>query len=107
MKFKIYNYNGEATEVDTGDKEIKELFVQVLSGDEVVTVDYDDGTKETFDSSTNRLVSYVEESYIVEKDRIQDWINFVVTDYDKQAWHIHYTNSTHGVPFKRAWEFDI
>ena len=107
MKFTIYDYNDKATEVDTGDKEIKELFVQVLSGDEVVTVDYDDGTKETFDSSTNRLVSYVEESYIVQKDRIQDWINIVVTDYDKQPWYVHYTNNTHGVPFKRAWEFDV
>ena len=107
MKFTIYDYNSKATEVDTGDKEIKELFVQVLSGDEVVTVDYDDGTKKTFDSSTNRYVSYVEESYIVEKDRIQDWVNFGVTDYDKQPWHIHYTNNTYGVPFKRACEFDV
>lgn len=48
MKFKIYNYNGKATEVDTGDKLVKQLFVQVLSGDEVVTVEYDDGTKKDF-----------------------------------------------------------
>lgn len=107
MKFTIYDYNGKATEVDTGDKGIKELFVQVLSGDEVVTVDYDDGTKETFDSSDNRRVSYVEESYIVEKDRIKDWVNFVVTDYDKQPWHIHYKNNTYGVPITRAYEFDV
>ena len=39
MKFTIYDYNGKATEVDTGDKEIRELFVQVLSEDEVVTVE--------------------------------------------------------------------
>lgn len=106
MKFTIYDYNGKATEVDTGDKEIKGLFVQVLSGDEVVTVEYDDGTKETFDSSDNRRVSYVEESYIVEKDRIQDWVNFAATDYDKQPWYVHYKNNTHGVPFKRAWKFN-
>lgn len=107
MKFKIYDYNGKATEVDTGDKGIKELFVQVLSGDEVVTVDYDDGTKETFDSSDNRRVSYVEESYIVEKDRIKDWVNFVATDYDKQPWYVHYMNDTYGVSTTRAYEFDV
>lgn len=106
MKFKIYNYNGKATEVDTGDKLVKQLFVQVLSGDEVVTVEYDDGTKKTFDSSYNRYVSHIEESYIVEKDRIQDWVSYVPTDYDKQPWHIHYKNNTYGVPFKRACEFD-
>lgn len=107
MKFNIYNFNNEATEVDTGDKLIKQLFVQVLSGDEVVTVEYDDGTKKTFDSSYDRWVSYVEESYIVEKDRIQDWISYMPTDYDKQPWQVHYMNNTHGVQFKRAMEFDV
>lgn len=78
----------------------------MLSGDEVVTVEYDDGTKKTFDSTYNRWVSYVEESYFVEKDRIQDWVSYVPTDYDKQPWHIHYNNHTYGVPHKRAWKFD-
>nr|DAO85518.1 MAG TPA: hypothetical protein [Caudoviricetes sp.] len=95
MKFKIYDYNDKTTEVDTGDKEIKGLFVQVLSGDEVVTVEYDDGTKETFDSSDNRRVSYVEESYFVEKDSIQDWISYVSDD-----------TNTNDVPHKRAWKFN-
>ena len=107
MKFNIYNFNNEATEVDIGEKLIKQLFVQVLLGDEVVTVEYDDGTKKTFDSSYNRWVSYVEESYIVEKDRIQDWISYMPTDYDKQPWRVHYMNNTHGVQFKRAMEFDV
>ena len=98
MKFNIYNFNNEATEVDIGEKLIKQLFV---------TVEYDDGTKKTFDSSYNRWVSYVEESYIVEKDRIQDWISYMPTDYDKQPWRVHYMNNTHGVQFKRAMEFDV
>lgn len=95
MKFKIYDYNGKATEVDTGDKEIKELFVQVLSGDEVVTVDYDDDTSETFDSSDSREYSYMEESYFIGKDSIQDWISYVSTD-----------TNTNDVPHKRAWKFN-
>ena len=95
MKFKIYDYNGKATEVDTGDKKIKELFVQVLSGDEVVTVDYDDGTSETFDSSDSREYSYMEESYFVKKDGIQDWMSYVSTD-----------TNTNDVPHKRAYKFN-
>ena len=43
---------------------------------------------------------------MMEKDRIQDWVNFGVTDYDKQPWCIHYNNHTYGIPFKRACEFD-
>lgn len=98
MKFKIYDFNGKATKVDTGDKLVKQLFVQVLSGDEVVTVEYDDGTKKTFDSSYNRYVSYVEESYIVEKDRIQDWVSYVPTDTND--------TNTNDVPHKRAYKFN-
>ena len=95
MKFNIYNYNGKATEIDTGDKGIKELFVQVLSGDEIVTVDYDDGTSETFDSSDSREYSYMEESYFVEKDNIQDWISYVSDD-----------TNMNDVPHKRAYKFN-
>ena len=38
MRFNIYNFNNEATEVDTGDNIIKQLFVQLMSGNEVVSV---------------------------------------------------------------------
>ena len=105
MKFNIYDYNGHATKVDTGDKVIKQLFVQVLSGDEVVTVDYDDGTSETFDSSDNRWDSYVNGAYFVDINHLQDWVNFELTDYDKQAWHVHYKNGTPIIPIKRLFEF--
>lgn len=105
MKFNIYNFNNEATEVDTGDKEIQRLYVQVLTWDEVVTVEYNDGTRETFDSSNNRFVDFVEGFYIVEQNCLQDWINYVPTDYDKQPWYVHYMNNTGNIPNKRMCEF--
>ena len=105
MIFNIYDFNGRATEVDTFDKVIRDIFVQVLSGDEVVTVDYDDGTSKTFDSSHNRTVDYVDGSYILYPNNLQDWVNFEITDYDKQPWHVHYTNGTHTIPIKRLFEF--
>ena len=105
MRFNIYNFNNEATEVDTGDNIIKQLFVQLMSGNEVVSVEYDDGARETFDSSNNILNSYVEGSYIVEQDHLQDWINFEITDYDKQPWHVHYKNGTQIISYKRMHKF--
>ena len=105
MRFNIYNFNNEATEVNTGDKLIKQLFVQVMSGNEVVSVECDDGARETFDSSNNRWNSYVEGSYIVEQDHLQEWINYAPTDYDKQPWHVHYKNGTQIIPYKRMFEF--
>lgn len=105
MIFNIYDFNGRATEVDTGDKVVKDLFVQVLSGVEVVKVEYDDGTREIFDSSSNRWNSCVEGSYIVDREHLQDWINFEITDCDKQPWHVHYTNGTQTIPIKRLFAF--
>lgn len=105
MIFNIYDFNGRATEVDTFDKVIRDIFVQVISGDEVVTVDYDDGTSKTFDSSNNRMVDYVDGSYILYPNNLQDWVNFEITDYDKQPWHVHYTNSTQTIPIKRLFAF--
>ena len=105
MKFNIYNFNNEATEVDTGDKEIQRLYVQVLTWDEVVTVEYNDGVRETFDSSDNRFVDFVEGFYIVEQNCLQDWINYVPTNYNKQPWYVHYTNNTGNIPNKRMCEF--
>lgn len=105
MIFNIYDFNGRVTEVDTFDKVIRDIFVQVLSRDEVVTVDYDDGTSKTFDSSHNRTIDYVDGSYIIYPNNLQDWVNFEITDYDKQPWHVHYTNGTQTIPIKRLFAF--
>ena len=105
MIFNIYDFNGRAREVDTGDKVIKDLFVQVLSGDEVVTVYYDDCTSVRFDSSRNRAADYVDGSYIIYPNNLEDWVNFEITDYDKQPWHVHYTNGTQTIPIKRLFAF--
>lgn len=107
MRFNIYDFNGRAREVDTGDKVIKDLFVQVLSGDEVVTVYYDDCTSVRFDSSRNRAADYVDGSYIIYPDNLHDWVNFEITDYDKQPWHVHYQNGTPTIPIKRLFEFMV
>lgn len=107
MIFNIYNFNGKATKVDTGDKVIKDVFVQVLSGDEVVTVYYYDCTSVRFDSSRNRAADYDDGSYIIYPDNLQDWVNFEITDYDKQPWRVHYKNGTLTIPIKRLFAFMV
>ena len=63
MKFNIYNRFDKALEVDTGDKEIEYIEVLVLCCDEFIDVHYIDGT------------TYCDGSYIVPKERIQEWID--------------------------------
>ena len=58
MIFKIYDYANKPTEIDTGNKEIESILVKVISGDEIVTVTFTDGTKKTYDSSNNRNIDY-------------------------------------------------
>ena len=74
MKFNIYDYNNGPTEIDTGNKEIKELEVLVLTGDEIVTIRYEDGSKERYDSSYTRGINYFDDEYTVTKENIQKWI---------------------------------
>ena len=84
MIFNIYDYEGRATEVDTGDKIIKRLLVQLLFGDEIVMVMYDDGTNETFDSCDYRRGNCMEAFYFVDKSHLQDWIGLESTDPDER-----------------------
>ena len=74
MKFNIYDYDNCPTEIDTGNKEIKELEVLVLSGDEIVTIRYEDGSTKRYDSSCTRNITYFDDEYTVTKENIAKWI---------------------------------
>ena len=97
MIFDIYDYKGKATKVDTNNKEVKQLLVQVLSGDEVVTVDYSDGTNETYDSSNNRFINRFDSSYSVTLEDLQEWIAYGVSRANSNSENLSY---------KRMYEFD-
>ena len=77
MKFKIYDYENKPTEFDTGNKEIESILVKVITGDEIATVIFTDGTKKTYDSSTDRITNYFDRSYGVSKSDLDKWINYV------------------------------
>lgn len=85
---KIYDYANKAVEVDTQGKEIDHIHVTVLSGDEIVTVYFQDGTKIRKDSSNCRVQSFYDGEYDVDKENLKKWQNFkfVDTEFSTRAY---------------------
>lgn len=76
MKFNIYDYADQPIEIETQDKPIEEIFVQILSGDETIVVTYADDDEDEFDSANNRIESYNDGFYIVTKEFLDEWMNW-------------------------------
>lgn len=76
MKFNIYDYADQPIEIETQDKPIEEIFVQILSGDETIVVTYADDDEDEFDSSNDRIESYNDGFYIVTKEFLDEWMNW-------------------------------
>lgn len=74
MKFNIYDYDNQPKEIDTGNKEINFINVIILTGDEVITIYYSDGTFENYDSSKDRITDYFDDSYVVSKENLAKWL---------------------------------
>lgn len=73
MKLNIYNDNNEPTEIDTGDKEIEYITVEVIVGNENIHIHYIDGTMNHGRSYFTHRVIY-DGGYIVKKKFIKYWI---------------------------------
>lgn len=76
MHMRIYDYKNRAKNINLPDKEIHMISVIVLTGDEIVTVRFSDGSFEKHDSSGCRNTDYFDGSYDVTGDRIKDWMNY-------------------------------
>lgn len=76
MIITIYDYANATKEITLPDKDISEITVIVISGDETGYVEFTDGTKVEFDASDCRFISYYDGIYTVEGEDIQKWINF-------------------------------
>lgn len=78
MLLKLLDYSGKAVEFDIGElSDIAVITIEVITGDEIAKVVYKDYTTEEFDSGTNRLADYYDESYEIyrydsEKNLIDD-----------------------------------
>ena len=80
MKFKIYDFENKAAEVDVDKKIVDHITVIVLSGDEVVNVFYKDGTHEEFDSSNVRGTDYYDGMYEVCGTELFKWLIWLPED---------------------------
>ena len=84
MIINIVDYKDERIKVDIGDIEnIDYIDVDVLSGDEVITVWYKDGTYKDLDSSQCRLADYYDGDYEVPSEQIEKWSNMPGSSYDR------------------------
>lgn len=74
MRFKIYDYDNVATDIDVGDKPIHHITVTILSGDETGIVYFKDGTTQSFDASEHRSTDYFDGEYIVDEMYLEEWV---------------------------------
>lgn len=79
MKFNIYNFENEPTEVELKCRAVSRIYVTVITGDETITVLFSNGTAKEFSSSDTRIVDDVNGSYILKGKQIREWINFEPT----------------------------
>ena len=71
MKIRLLDYENKISFVDVGDiKEIGSMYIEVLSGDEVLYVIYKDYTVKEFDSSDTRCEDSHEGGYSIYNEQI-------------------------------------
>ena len=87
LNIAVYDYNNKPTYIPIPDKEIKEIYVNVQSGDETGTITFQDGESIHFDASSNRTYSYDDGDYTVTGDNIQKWIDFVPPLYTTASYN--------------------
>ena len=76
MKIRLLDYENNIKVVDVGDiKEIGSMYIEVLTGDEVLVVVYKDYTIKTFDSSNTRCEDCHDGGYPIYNEQIG--INFL------------------------------
>lgn len=73
---RIYDYANHPTDVELKDENITAIYVAVKSGDEFVTVVYEDGQRAVFDASATRCIDYYDGEYKVQGDEIERWLHY-------------------------------
>ena len=68
MKIKLLDYDSQSFEYDIGDlSHIACIDLEVVSGDEIATVLYQDGRTTVFDTSPNRIIDFNDGGYTIYK----------------------------------------
>jgi hypothetical protein len=63
MKVSIMDYDGEQTNVKLDIDKVERIVVEIVTGDEILQVYYQDGTCSYFESSDCRMADYYDYSY--------------------------------------------
>lgn len=78
----IRDYTDHKTEVAIKDFEkVLRLDVEIITGDEVLTVTYKDGAKISFDSCDRRISDYYDANYELPLDKVDEFSNFDGSSY--------------------------
>ena len=79
MKFNIYNFENEPTEIELKCRAISKIYVTVITGDETITVLFSNGTAKKFNSSDTRVIDNIDGTYVLKEDRIRKWMEYEPT----------------------------
>lgn len=63
-------------------EDVIKIIVEIISGDEVLTVLYRDYSTKKFDSSGCRMQNFYDDEYELPLDKIDEFSDFVGTSYD-------------------------
>lgn len=93
MEIKLLDYDGNQGFVEVGDiDQIKSMDITILSGDEVLAVEYKDGIIAGYDSSEGRTMDFFDGAYRIydyrEKDNLLFDKKFInrKSSYWKREW---------------------
>ena len=76
MKITIMDYKNSKKEVDVGElKDIRKMIVRVVTGDEILMVEYNNNETKVFDSSDDRRKNFYDGEYILFNRDIEPEIN--------------------------------
>lgn len=86
MEMVIYDFDNSTKKVELPDKEITEIFVEVVSGDETGCVTFVDGDEVDFDASDCRYYDCHDGCYFVTGEAIQKWLSYEPTDKETNSY---------------------
>lgn len=73
----IYGYDNFPVGIELPKKEIEQIVVRILSGDETAEVWFSDGEKAYYDAGICRFVTYLDKEYTVPKELVNEWLEWI------------------------------
>lgn len=86
----VYDYDNKEITLRLPEKKIKEIFVEIITGDETGTFYFEDGSVIYFDAGKgDRIMNFEDGCYSVSGEDIQKWMNWrpshgLTNSYDRQ-----------------------